>query len=132
MIYLSNQLKWHHLSDYIPEYVIEGFYLGIGAFFLFGYSDYAFGITDAHSNRGVRVYPNLISMYYHYIQRGSLWYLVASLSVFGFLQLGRRLSKPFPWVILTTCIGLALGVLYPTERCLKYVYGEVGVDFEFL
>lgn len=46
LIYLMSLMKWHQLSDYLPEFVTESFYLGVGLYFIVGYSDYAFGITD--------------------------------------------------------------------------------------
>lgn len=54
LIYLMSLMKWHQLSDYLPEFVTESFYLGVGFYFIVGYSDYAFGITDQHTVRGFR------------------------------------------------------------------------------
>lgn len=62
-IYIAGLLKWHQLSDFIPVYVIEGFLLGIASLFFFSYSDYMFGLTDNHSNRGVELYESYIEMY---------------------------------------------------------------------
>lgn len=52
LIYIFSHLKWHRLIDFMPNYVIEGFYLGLGFLIFNGYIDYAFGLTDMHSNRG--------------------------------------------------------------------------------
>jgi len=45
-------MKWHHLIDFMPNYVIEGYYLGLLFLIGNGYIDYAFGLSDMHSNRG--------------------------------------------------------------------------------
>lgn len=63
IIYLLSLFRWHHLSDYIPEYVVEGFYLGSGFLFFILYSDYIFGIVDNHTNVGVKTFNNIIDMY---------------------------------------------------------------------
>lgn len=62
-IYILSHLKWHHYIDFTPNYVIEGFYLGLCFIIFNGYIDYAFGLTDMHSNRGFTVYPDRITMY---------------------------------------------------------------------
>jgi MFS superfamily sulfate permease-like transporter len=62
-IYIAGLFKWHHLSDFIPVYVIEGFLLGIASLFFLSYSDYMFGLTDNHSNRGVELYESYYDMY---------------------------------------------------------------------
>lgn len=36
----------------MPNYVIEGYYLGFLFLIAHGYIDYAFGLSDLHSNRG--------------------------------------------------------------------------------
>lgn len=40
--------------------------------------------------------------------------------------------RPFPWILLSTSFGLLIGNLYPTEKCLGYVYGWNGVEFNFI
>lgn len=55
------------MSDFIPVYVIEGFLLGIASLFFFSYSDYMFGLTDNHSNRGVELYESYYDMYTSFI-----------------------------------------------------------------
>ncbi|CAD8053105.1 unnamed protein product [Paramecium primaurelia] len=132
MIYLISLFKWHQLSDYIPQYVIEGFYLGSGFLFLILYSDYIFGITDNHTNVGQKLYSNLIEMYISYYERGDLYNVLYTFLIFMFLQFGYKFHRPFPWVLLTTSFGLLIGNLYPTEQCLRYVYGNTRLQFNFL
>ncbi|TNV75020.1 hypothetical protein FGO68_gene2290 [Halteria grandinella] len=131
-IYIAGLLKWHHLSDFIPVYVIEGFLLGIASLFFFSYSDYMFGLTDNHSNRGVELYESYYDMYVSFFQRGDLNFAMAAWGVFIFLQLGRIFYRQFPWIFITTLTGLTLGILFPTEKCLRSAYGEVGIQINLI
>lgn len=47
----------------MPIYVMEGYFLGLLFLIFHGYIDYAFGLSDMHSNRGFSVYPDKITMY---------------------------------------------------------------------
>ncbi|CAK70148.1 unnamed protein product (macronuclear) [Paramecium tetraurelia] len=131
-IYLAGLLKWHHLSDFIPVYVIEGFLLGIASLFFFSYSDYMFGLTDNHSNRGVELYSSYYDMFISFQERGDLYYFVGAWCVFLFLQMGRIFFRQFPWIFITTLTGLTLGIVYPTEKCLRSAYGQVTIYFNFI
>jgi len=91
-IYILSHLKWHHYIDFTPNYVIEGFYLGLGFLIFNGYIDYAFGLTDMHSNRGFAVYPNRFKMYEEFFQRGDFTYLIATFAIFFFLYLGNKIN----------------------------------------
>lgn len=48
-------------------------------------------------------------MYKSYFERGEVYYLLASICVFLFLYIGNKLHKPFPWVIVSTFIGIFIG-----------------------
>lgn len=132
LIYITSLFKWHRLSDFIPVYVIEGFLLGIASLFFLAYSDYMFGLTDNHANRGVQLYSSYYEMYESYITRGDLRYALAAWFIFACLQCGRLYMRPFPWVLCSTLFGIAMGILYPTERCLRSAYGDVGISFHFI
>ena len=85
LIYVCSLFKWHRLSDFIPVYVIEGFLLGIASLFFLAYSDYMFGLTDNHANRGIKLYESYLDMYTSYLKRGSLPYFFGAWSVFVLL-----------------------------------------------
>ena len=56
----------------MPNYVIEGYYLGLGFIIMNGYIDYGFGLTDMHANRARTVYADRIEMYTEYFRRGDI------------------------------------------------------------
>lgn len=85
LIYCASLMKWHRLSDYMPDFVIEGYFLGVAFFFIVRYSDYAFGLADLGTVRGYRQYPNVVETYYNLILRGNVFYFLLSISVFLFL-----------------------------------------------
>ena len=58
-----SKFNWHHLLNFMPNYVIEGYYLGLGFIIMNGYIDYGFGLTDMHANRGITVYTDRFEMY---------------------------------------------------------------------
>lgn len=60
---MISHLKWHHLIDFMPNYVFEGYFSGFLFLIAHGYIDYAFGLSDLHSNRGFQVYKDRFEMY---------------------------------------------------------------------
>jgi hypothetical protein len=55
------------------------------------------------------VYENRFEMYKSYFERGNVAYLFATIGVFLFLYIGNKVHKPFPWVIVSTFIGIFIG-----------------------
>ncbi|CAD8154937.1 unnamed protein product [Paramecium pentaurelia] len=132
IIYICGLFKWHHLIEFMPSYVIEGYFWGLGFLIINNYIDYGFGLSDLQSNRGVQVYEDRFEMYKSYFQRGNLQHLCATIGVFLFLYIGNKVHKPFPWVIVSTFIGIFIGQFYPNERCLRSVYGDVTLTFNWI
>lgn len=77
----------------MPNFVIEGFYLGLGFIILNAYIDYAFGLTDMHSNRGITVYSDRIEMYTEYFKRGDMVHFGITWLVFLYLYLGNKYNS---------------------------------------
>lgn len=40
--------------------------------------------------------------------------------------------KDLPHMVLTSLLGVMIGIVFPTERCLKNVYGDVTLSFSFI
>ncbi|CAD8210158.1 unnamed protein product [Paramecium octaurelia] len=131
-IYILSHMKWHHLIDFMPNYVIEGYYLGLLFLIANGYIDYAFGLSDMHSNRGFQVYHDRFEMYQEFFRRGDLYYFGASIFIFLLLYFGWKINKDLPLIVLVCLTGLMVGILFPTEKCLKNVYGDVSLRLSFI
>lgn len=71
-------------------------------------------------------------MYLNYFKRGNLYYLIASFSVYLFLYFGNKIYKPFPWVLISSCFGIFYAIFYPSEKCLRSVYGSTTLSFSLL
>lgn len=46
IIYVCGLFKWHHLIEFMPSYVIEGYFWGLGFLIINNYIGYGFGLSD--------------------------------------------------------------------------------------
>lgn len=46
IIYICGLFKWHHLIEFMPSFVIEGYFWGLGFLIINNYIDYGFGLSD--------------------------------------------------------------------------------------
>lgn len=129
IIYVCYLLRWHHLIEFMPGFVREGYFLGLGIIMFNTYIDYSFGLLDMQTNRGNTVYKSKIEMYQSYFHRGDFRHLIASFAVYLFLYFGNKINKPFPWVLISSCFGIGYSQVFPSERSLRSVYGLTKFHF---
>lgn len=58
--------------------------------------------------------------------------LGAAFGIFLFLYLANKYDSKQPWILVTSCFGLMMGIAFPTERCLYSIYGNSSIKPELI